>query len=196
MERVGASVLKRTTVGQLVREKLRDPEVYVVAGIVGTMINAYGQILVPWLRGVTDPLAAYAAQLHGNPNLFIASTVLAYCFPFAVGVFMSVLTRYKSRRIESVADFPDRKPDPVFRATADGSLIEYGPTTRELLDKYGIRCAQEILGEKVWQQIKAAAKAEIIRTKVHFEPEGVDYLVTHSADNEDEDVNIYMTRLH
>ena len=132
---------------RIIRDKLRDAETYWIAAIVGTLINGYGHLLVPWFRGANDPFAAFGEEFSARPALMIFSIVLAYAFPMFVGVTSSVSTRYKNRRTESIADFPERKPDPVFRAARDGSLVEVGATTRALFEKHNIRTVQMILGD-------------------------------------------------
>jgi hypothetical protein len=109
----GSSELR--LVWRLVDNKVRDRGTYVVAAVVGTLINVYGQLLVPWFRGASDPLLAFMAEFHSRPGLTTFSIFIAYAFPFCVGIYSAVVARYRLRRIESVADFPDRKPDPVFR---------------------------------------------------------------------------------
>ena len=109
-----AREMRQLTLGEILRDKLKDPQVYIIAGIVGSLINVYGQLLVPWLRGAANPFVAYVNEMVNNPVLFALSTAVAFLFPFCVSTFTAVMTRYKNRRVESVADFPDRKPDPVF----------------------------------------------------------------------------------
>ena len=118
---------------------------------------------------------------------------LGFAFPMCVGIYSSVSTRYKNRRIESIADFPDRKPDPVFRATKDGTMVEVGATTRELFKKYNIDLAQKILGEETWERIVSGRQTNG-STTVYFEPEDVRYLVTHALTPRGE-INVYLSRL-
>ena len=158
-----------THVRRLLADKLRDAETYWIAAVVGTLINAYGHLLVPWIRGAADPWAAFVVEFRTHPALTVFSVMLAYAFPLAVGVISSVLTRYKNRRIESVADFPERKPDPVFRATQRGRPVEVGANTQQMFDKFEIDSAQKILGEEVWRQI-IDDRHGAVRTKC----EGVD----------------------
>ena len=178
---------------RLVAEKLRDRTTYGVAAVVGTLISAYGHLLVPWLRTDVNPFTAFAAEFARTPLLTLFSIFLAYAFPFCVGIYSAVAARYKNRRIESIADFPERKPDPVFRAARDGRLIEVGANTQRLFDKYGVDRAQKILGETIWADIVADRPADG-PIKVFFEPEGAAYLVAH-APTEDGAINIYLTRL-
>jgi membrane protein YqaA with SNARE-associated domain len=86
-----------TVIRRLVAEKLRERSTYVVALIVGTLINLYGQVLVPWLRGFGDPFAALAGEFAVRPGLVLATVFIAYAFPLAVGVYSAVTARYQIR---------------------------------------------------------------------------------------------------
>ena len=110
-----------------------------------------------------------------------------------MGIYSSVATRYKNRRIESIADFPERKPDPVFRATQSGKLVEVGAATQNFFDKYEIDSAQAILGEEIWDEIISGKRAEI-GTTIYFAAEDVNFLVAHAPTANDE-INIYLSRL-
>lgn len=178
---------------RLIWEKLQDRTTYGVALIVGTLINAYGQLLVPWFRGSVDPILTFVIEFELRPELTILSVFLAYAFPFCVGIYSAVAARYKNRRIESIADFPERKPDPVFRANRSGRLVEVGANTKALFDRYKIDCAQKILGEELWFKIISGASTDE-RPRVYFEAEGVEYMVAHARTGDDQ-INIYMTRL-
>ena len=178
---------------RLVAEKLRDRSTYVVALIVGTLINLYGQLLVPWLRGLGNPFELLAVEFSERLGLAVLSIFLAYAFPVCVGIYSSVATRYKTRRFESVADFPDRKPDPVFRVARDGKIVELGAATRELFDTYKVATAQQILGEKIWAKIVVMDGPGNSGT-VFFEAEGASYIVSHAPTNDDQ-INVYLTRL-
>lgn len=178
---------------RLLGEKLRDRTTYGLAAVVGTLINAYGQLLVPWFRGSDDPVAAFMVEFEVRPGLTIFSVFLAYAFPFSVGIYSAVWARYRNRRVESVADFPDRKPDPVFRATESGRLVEVGATTRELFAKYQVDRAQKILGDEVWNRIVRSGDLEP-GTRVYFAAERAEYIVAHARTTNDE-FNVYLTRL-
>ena len=39
-----------------IAEKLSSCNIYVVAGVVGTFINLYGHLLVPFFRGEANPI--------------------------------------------------------------------------------------------------------------------------------------------
>lgn len=178
---------------RLVREKLQDGGTYIVAAVVGTLINGYGQLLVPWFRGITDPVGALVSEFSIRPTLTVVSIFLAFAFPLCVGLYSSVATRYKNRRFESLADFPDRKPDPVFRVLKNGRIIEAGATTRVLLDMHDVDFAQRILGENAWAEILSQEESGG-GSKVYFEAEGAHYMVYH-APTADDQINIYLTRL-
>jgi hypothetical protein len=180
-------------VKRLIFDKLRDAETYWIAGLVGTLINAFGHLLVPWIRGSEDPWAILVEEFQAHPALTIFSILLAYAFPLLVGVTSSVLTRYRNRRIESVADFPERKPDPVFRANRTGDFVEVGASTREFFREFNVDSAKKILGTEIWSEI-AVAKEPGGGKIISFEPEGADYVVSYTPTANDK-VNVYMTRL-
>ncbi len=119
---------------RLIVDKLHDRTTYGVAAVVGTLISAYGHLLVPWIRSDVNPVTAFATEFGRTPFLTLFSVFLAYAFPFCVGIYSAVAVRYANRRIESIADFPDRKPDPVFRAARDGRLVEVGANTQRMFE--------------------------------------------------------------
>ena len=178
---------------RLIGDKLHDRTSYVLALFVGTLINLYGQLLVPWFRGDGDPFFIFYLEFYKQPFLTVFSVFLAYAFPFCVGIYSSVATRYKNRRIESIADFPERKPDPVFRVSQSGKLVEVGATKQSFFDKHGIDCAQAILGEKTWGETTSGERDEI-GTTVYFAAEDVNFLVAHAPTANDE-INIYLSWL-
>lgn len=178
---------------RLIGDKLHDRTTYGVAVVVGTLISAYGQLLVPWLRDSGNPFTVFAGEFEVEPVLTSLSVFLAYAFPFCVGIYSAVAARYKNRRIESIADFPERKPDPVFRAARDGQLVEAGARTQEMFERYGIDSAQKILGEETWAQI-LAKQPEEGKALIFFEAEGVEYQVSH-APTANGEINLYLTRL-
>jgi len=180
-------------IGRLIADKLHERTTYVLTLVVGTIINAFGQFLVPWFRSGTDPFGSFWEELQVRPGLALFSVLLGYAFPFCVGIYSGVAARYKWRRLESIADFPERKPDPVFRATHDGRLVEVGAKTQDLFDRYGVATAQQVVGEKVWADIVSTTH-DRARATITFEPEGARYLVAHAHAGKDE-INVYMTRL-
>ena len=176
---------------RLIADKMRDRTTYVVAVVVGTLISAYGHLFVPWIRD-TDPFVKLGTDLQERPLLTVVSVCLAYAFPMLVGIYSAVAVRYKNRRIESIADFPERRPDPVFRATRSGQLVEVGARTQEFFQEYAVDRAQTIIGEDAWDLIVADKVDGVI--KVYFEPENMQYLVAHARTSNDE-LNVYLTRL-
>jgi len=178
---------------RLIWDKLHERTTYTLAFVVGTLINVYGQILVPWMRGAPDPLAVLPEEFGNRPGLTAFSVVLGYVFPFCVGTYSSVATRYKNRRVESIADFPERKPDPVFRAAKSGRLVEVGATTQTLFDQYSIASAQAILGEATWAEIVERGRPGS-GLRVHFAPEDAWYIASHAPTPKDE-INVYLTRI-
>ncbi len=118
--------MDQSHIRRLIWDKLHDPTTYGLAFFVGTLINLYGQLLVPWIRGFGDPLTVFVQEFKVRPYLTVFSVFLGYAFPFCVGIYSSVARLYKNRCVESIADFPERKPDPVFRAAQDGQLVEVG----------------------------------------------------------------------
>lgn len=178
---------------RLIVEKLNDRTTYGVAAVVGTLISAYGHLLVPWFRTDENPFVTFSTEFGDAPFLTLFSIFLAYAFPFCVGIYSAVAVRYKLRRIESIADFPDRKPDPVFRATRDGRLVEVGANTQRMFEKYQIDRAQKLLGEQLWADI-VSGEPSGGQLSVYFEPENAKYLVTH-APTDDGEFNVYLTRL-
>lgn len=59
---------------------------YVLAIVVGTLINLYGQLLVPWLSGHAHPLDAWLGRVRIAPGVVVLTTVLGYLFPLVVSV--------------------------------------------------------------------------------------------------------------
>lgn len=185
--------MQNLLIARLIKEKLQERHTYVVALVVGTLINVYGQLLVPWLRGASHPFEVLHQELQARPGLTWFSIFLGFAFPLCVGVYSSVRTRYKNRRVESIADFPERKPDPVFRAARSGQVVEAGATTIEYLRKYNISSAQSLLGEELWNRI-VSGSAHDDKLKIFVEDEGAHYLVRH-AETPRGEFNIYLTRL-
>jgi hypothetical protein len=159
------------------------------------VINLYGQILVPWLRGSDSPFDDLMTEASVRPVLMFTSVALGYMFPLLVSVYSSVATRYRNRNLESRSDFPDLKPDPVFRADPDGAILDCGATTRAFFDTYGVARAQEILGGDTWRRIvEGDPDLEHEQLTIHFAPEDAVYIVAHSP-RADGAINIYLTRL-
>ena len=178
---------------RLVWGKIRDPGTYFVAVIVGTFINLYGQILVPWLKGSQAPLEDLMNGFQQHPGTSILSICLGFAFPFCVGIYSSVATRYKLRRVESVANFPNQKPDPVFRVDQSGTLLEAGDTTLHLFQRHGISHVTEILGNDIWLRIQQDLGVDP-GTTVIFKPERCRYSVAY-VPTSNNSFNIYLTSL-
>jgi hypothetical protein len=180
-------------IGKLIADKFRDPSTYYVAAVVGTLINLYGQLLVPWFRSNSNPFSLFAGELKEQTELTLFSIFLAYAFPVCVGVYSAVASRYKNRRLESIADFPERKPDPVFRADRSGHLVEVGAKTQALFDKHDVQTAQTILGSDIWEQLLVGDLPND-QAVINFESEGARYLVAYAPTHNDQ-INIYLTRV-
>ena len=86
--------------------KLRDRSTYILALIVGLIINLYGQILLPWFRGSFDPPSDLLIEFEIRPAVTILSIFLGFLFPFCVGIYSAVTMRYKNRRTEAIARLP------------------------------------------------------------------------------------------
>ncbi|MEE8368248.1 MAG: hypothetical protein V3S30_08010, partial [Thermoanaerobaculia bacterium] len=104
-----------SSLGTYLGEKLRQRDTYYTALVVGLLINVYSQLLVPLLRGHEDPLAKFSEEFETHPILVSVSIGLGFCFPFLVGIYAAVTTRYARRKVDLRVWFPDYKPDPVFR---------------------------------------------------------------------------------
>ncbi len=178
-------------------EKLREMSTYRVAFIVGTLINVYGHFIVPWFRGNPDIWGRFVGELRDNPGLAACSIAIAYLFPVVVQVHSAVSSRMRTHAAELRADFPDRKPDPVFRVSSDGRIIDAGASTMVLLKKHGLSDVKQLLGEELWSEILELQKREQKlprETAVHVDALDTSFLVTHSPAM-DGAVNIYLTEI-
>jgi PAS domain-containing protein len=155
--------------GRALKHALTRPGTYILTAIVGSIINVYGQLLVPWLRG-DDAITEWNRQCDANAGLVMLSVILGYLFPLFVSTFSAVATRYRTRHVEELAEFPDHKPDPVFRADRNGQVLSMGAATEELFRKHQVERAQQILGDDAWQAVLEAAATEATATKtVYFD---------------------------
>ena len=93
--------MKFRVILRLIGERLVDRTTWVLALVVGTLINLYGQLLVPWFRGSFDPVTDFIIEFENRPELTLVSVFLAYAFPVFVGIYSAVTERYKNRRMES-----------------------------------------------------------------------------------------------
>lgn len=167
-------------------------DTWITALVVGTLINLYGQILVPVLRGSGGPFVELRASFVDAPWLALLSVVLGYLFPLAVSSLSAARTQHEHRSVASLALFPDLKPDPVFRATPSGKVIEAGAQTRILFERHGITCAQDLVGDAVWAQIAAAALDGVAPDldPVRLAHDGRSYSV--SASRGPDGINVYL----
>lgn len=180
-------------IAQFVADRLRRRSAYVVPLIVGTLINLYGHLLVPWFRGVAAPLDAVRIEAAERPGVLVLSVVIAYVFPFLVSLYAGVSERYRNRRSESIADFPECNPDPVFRVSGSGQIVEAGARTKLFLDEASVDTAAELIGEQAWQVVSSSpATSETLF--VELPDDGQRYLVRWQATANDM-INIYLTRL-
>lgn len=178
-----------------VRAALASSDVYVTTAIVGTLINLYGQILVPCFYGDMSPFSSFGLRALARPLLVAMSVGVGYTFPFCVSVVSTALSHYRSRRIESLAQFPDTKPDPVFRVDHDGAILEMGAPTQAMFERHNVQHARDILGDAVWTMISECpdcGSAASPDAHVRFVPENATYLVVWSK--VPSGVNVYLTR--
>ena len=175
-----------------IADKLRSRNTYFVAALVGTFINLYGHVLVPTLRGEQHPVDRFVIDFGTSPGVVSFSILLAYIFPMCVGVYSSVATRFQTRGFERRSWFPDNKPDPVFRASVEGEVTDWGYKTKAFLDQHGVTRAQDILGDEAWAQIVGDTAPNDRPFTIYFEPEQKTYSVVHST-APNGDINVYMT---
>lgn len=72
---------------------LRDRRAWRIALVVGTLINLYGQLLVPWLHGQPDVVSAWLDRASAHPGTTALSTALGYLFPLGVSVYSAAGAR-------------------------------------------------------------------------------------------------------
>jgi hypothetical protein len=176
-------------------EKLRDPSTYKVAFVVGTLINLFGHILVPFLRDRPNVEEAFISEFEAQPALAAISIAIAYLFPIIVQVHSPVTGRLRGHGTEMRAAFADSTPDPVFRAAADGRIIDAGAGTRALLTRYNLDTAQAVLGVELWGKVLEAQRggSQLEReTYVHVEALNDSFFVAY-ATAANGAVNIYLT---
>ncbi len=186
------------SISKLVTSRLRDSSTYILAFGVGTLINFYGQFLVPVFRGDANPLDTVIGQFEKTPLLFITSVVIAYLFPIFVGVFSSVRAQHTLRDAVSKAEFPDKKPDPVFRTATDvhGSIVSAGASTEAFLNAHDFATAADVVGAEAWRRIlDASQRGEASQSAVQIFVKACNekFLVSH-APADDGGVNLYLTR--
>ena len=184
-------------VSKYAAEKLRDPSTYKVAFTVGTLINLFGQFLVPFLRGQSEVWSLFVNELQQRPLLAAGSITVAYLFPVIVQVHSAVRSRLHGHGAELRAVFPDSKPDPVFRAAADGRIIDAGAGTRVVLSRHHLDTAQAVIGTELWEKILELQRlgSRLPReTAVRVEALDHTFFVSHSPAG-DGAVNLYLTEV-
>ena len=165
-------------------QQLRSRHTLLTAVVVGTLINLYGQVVVPLLRGVDDVLAEFSRNVTVAPLLAFLSIALGYMFPWLVSAYASASARVQLEAAASLAQFPDLKPDPVFRAREDGTVVEAGAQTRVMFDRHRVERAQDILGAELWARIADAIAGDGLlpaQETVYFAPADTWYAVAVSA---------------
>lgn len=174
-------------------DKLSEPGFWGLVVIVGLAINGYGQILVPWLRGIS-PARAIREEARQRPRLLALSIFVAFLFPFLVALASGVATRYGQRDVEARASFPDEKPDPVLRVDEDGRIVQMGHNTSQLLKAHPAEDAPALLGEAAWETVLAAHHDhEPLDGDLVVEYAGTHYLVAYSSS--EAFINLYLARL-
>lgn len=181
------------TILRFIADKLRDPSTWVVALVVGAIINLYGQFLLPWFRGSFDPPVDFLIEFEIRPEITVFSVFLGFAFPFCVGLYSAVTARWKNRHMEVLSSLPDACPDPMFRVASDGALVQAGATTQAFMQAHGIDHAAKLLGAELWARI-ASGDGIGDRSTVRFAAEGASFLVTHSPAGNG-DINLYLCRL-
>lgn len=175
-------------------ETLRTRMTWYIMVVVGTVINLYGQLLIPWLRNAGSPLDIFMSECVNNPGVLTLSVVLGFAFPLVVSVFSGTWARYQGRQLRNRSQFPDAKPDPVFRVDREGHIVDAGERTWTFLEAHGITSAEAILGELAWawvlQESANEDSASCGRTVVF---DGSRYAVTWAR--VEGQVNVYMARL-
>jgi hypothetical protein len=76
---------------------LRDGSAWRVAAVVGTLINLYGQLLVPWLNGEPNVFAALRERALRHPGTTALSVTVAYLFPLGVSIYSAAAARKSAR---------------------------------------------------------------------------------------------------
>ncbi len=153
-------MMKSQSVARFIAGKLRDRSTYVVALVVGTIINLYGQFLLPWFRGSFDPPTDFLIEFEIRPEIIVFSVFLGFAFPFCIGLYSAVTARWKNRHLEVLFSLPENSPDPMLRFGADGTLVQAGSRTRAFLAAHRIDHAVDLLGADFWARIVAGEAAE------------------------------------
>ena len=188
------AVGSRKDVQRYVGEKLRQPNTYVISFVVGSLLNVYGHMLVPWLRGQDQLLSRFAEEFLRFPFLVSLSIAIAYMFPLLVGLYSSVSTRYAYRDFERRAQFPDSKPDPVFKANSDGQLLDMGATTQVFFSDHGIKTANQFLGDELWARLASGGSGALPAGSIVYCDSVESWYVISYCHLEDESINVYVSQ--
>ena len=183
--------------GRYLKEKLCQRSTYILPAIVGTLINSYGQFLIPYLRGVDDPLERFLSELSESTGLVLFSIFVGYTFPFLVALYSAIMTRFGTRGIELKAQFPDNKPDPVFCADEDGVFLLFGNKTKEFVERMGFKTAVDLIGQEMWEKVISdvdSDKRVDIGSLFYNETADTNFLVRYSR-NPEKGINVYLTEL-
>ena len=163
----------------------------------GMLINMYGQVLVPTLRGTEDVLSAFMLDCVQSPMTAFLSIGTGFLFPWMVSAYAGARARVEVSATASLARFPDLKPDPVFRTDLDGIVIEAGAQTRVMFDTHRIERAQDVLGADLWARIVESVQRDgslSVPETAYFAAASQWYVVTASAAPPD-GINVYLTVL-
>jgi hypothetical protein len=171
-----------------VTARLKAPSTYLLAAVVGTLINFYGHILVPWLKGDAEPWASFLHEIQHHPETTALSIIIAYLFPVAVSVYSAATTRHSTRHFESRALFPDTKPDPVFRVAKGGQITEMGATTEQLFVEHQIESASDFFGQEAWLARQSGKRPQ--GTRVMCERLGQAFIVS-TSNGPDGSIHVY-----
>jgi len=76
-------------------QQLGAPGTVRTALVVGTLINLYGQVLVPWLRGA-DVLGALGRSFEEAPVVALLSVALGFAFPWLVSAYAGARVRVET----------------------------------------------------------------------------------------------------
>jgi len=73
-------------------QQLGAPGTLRTALVVGALINVYGQVLVPWLRGA-DAVQAFSRSAQEAPVVTVLSVALGFAFPWLVSAHAGARVR-------------------------------------------------------------------------------------------------------
>ena len=88
--------------------KLKEPGTWGLVVVVGTVINVYGQLLLPWFRGSFDPPVDFLIELEIRPAVTAFSVFLGFAFPLFVSVYSAITTQRQETSSRPSASRPHR----------------------------------------------------------------------------------------